>query len=96
MTSESLVAMACEGNWNPYFLAYALETGAAHPREAWQRDGSGAAFMCWNRQRWVETCARIGAPLVGCGQHRAAHLETLAGRLPSVQLTLGLEPRYDR
>ncbi|MBZ5673729.1 MAG: hypothetical protein LAP61_05725 [Acidobacteriia bacterium] len=67
--------------WNPYYLAYALETGAETPRQAFERDGGNHEFFVWNGKRWDETCAMIGASREYCAVYYSDHLETLAARI---------------
>lgn len=50
----SLTALAAENKANPYFLGYALETGAASIAEAFDRDGGNHLFIAWNEERWSE------------------------------------------
>jgi hypothetical protein len=81
-TAAKLQAYALRANFNPYYLAYALATGAASPLAANRRDGGNGAYFGWNSRMWVETRKRCAL------EHRDAqgpdHLETLAA-LPEVQ-----------
>jgi len=94
MTPQELETLAEQENWNPYYLAYAIETGAKDPQDAFNRDGNGVPFMTWNGQRWRETCKRIGVGEFGRSQYVSDHLETLAARIVfPIQMTLPLYRR---
>lgn len=54
MTADELKAIAAEQNANPYYLAYALATGASSCKEAFDRDGGNHLFMFWNNDVWSE------------------------------------------
>lgn len=62
MTGQELQALAAARNENPYFLGYALATGADGIEAARVRDGGNHEFMIWNGRRWNETAARNGVP----------------------------------
>lgn len=82
MTGPELAALAKERGINPYFLAYALATGAQSAREALERDGDCAGFLRWNTERLRETRARIGLSRDALPEH-ADHLDTLAACIPA-------------
>lgn len=81
-TAAKLQTYAQRANFNPYYLAYALATGARSPMEANRRDGGNGDYFGWNTRMWADTRARCVA------EKRDAtgpdHLETLAA-LPEVQ-----------
>lgn len=82
MTPEKLEEIAAQGGWNPYYLAYALATGATDPDEAFKRDGNNVGFILWNEERWVETKKRHGIPLHSPASYmRAEHIQTLCDHL---------------
>ncbi|MFK4047278.1 hypothetical protein ACI2KH_20175 [Roseomonas mucosa] len=82
MTANELVLTAAETNQNPYFLAYALATGAADVRMAWLRDGNGARYIGWNTRCWVETRTRLGVGREASSLRLMPdHLETLAAKV---------------
>ncbi len=81
MTAQKLQALATAGNWNPYYLAYALATCATDPDAAFARDGNNAEFMIWNNRMWLETCKREGLMRDHCGAHVNEHLATLASHI---------------
>lgn len=54
MTGEDLARLARDGVWNAYYLAYAIETGAADPKAAFKRDGGNHEFSFWIMDRWRE------------------------------------------
>lgn len=83
ITQGQKLAKIAEGKWNPYYLAYAIETDAANPKRAFDRDGSNNGYFCWNNRRWDETCKREGINRVYCSSFVDQHLETLAA-LPKV------------
>jgi hypothetical protein len=57
---EQLNAMAERLNVNPYYLGYALETGAASCAAAFKRDGGNHLYMSWNNERWAEQAKAEG------------------------------------
>lgn len=67
--------------WNPYFMAYALETGAKNPKEALKRDKNNCAYMIWNNARWNETCERLGIKRDHCSEHMEDFIETICSRI---------------
>lgn len=54
MTGPELMDLAHRLKANPYFLAYALATGAASIEDAQKRDGGNHEYVIWNEQRWIE------------------------------------------
>lgn len=60
MTGPELIGLAARRNVNPYYLAYALATGAQSVAEAFERDGGNHEFMAWNSERWAEQCKAEG------------------------------------
>jgi hypothetical protein len=83
MSKQELEDKAEAGGWNPYYFAYAIETGVSSPDEAFKKDGSNFGFMQWNTKRWSETCNRLGIDFRHAGHPRYVtdHLETLAARI---------------
>jgi hypothetical protein len=60
--ATDLELKASAGGWNPYCLAYALETGCSDPDEAFARDGNNIGYMEWNSDRWNEFMDLRGLP----------------------------------
>lgn len=60
MTGAELIALAKREDANPYYLAYALATGATSCPEAFRRDGGNHLFMSWNNERWNEQAKAEG------------------------------------
>lgn len=54
MTGAELRALAERLKANPYYLAYALATGARSIEEAFKRDGGNHLYTAWNSERWIE------------------------------------------
>lgn len=54
MTGPELQALATRLHTNPYYLAYALATGAKSVEAAFKRDGGNHEYMIWNNARWAE------------------------------------------
>lgn len=75
MSADRLDMAARAGGWNPYFLAYALATGAPDPKAAWARDGNGVSYMAWIQAQWRELQARLGFP---DHMRRTHHAEMMA------------------
>lgn len=81
MTGPELGALATRLNVNPYYLGYALVTGAASCKEAFERDrldwGScaGYPFVAWNEQLWREQ-----AKIEGVGREWVATADGAAER----------------
>lgn len=60
MTGTELQTQAAALNVNPYFLGYALATGADSIEAARKRDGGNHEYMIWNGRRWNEVADRCG------------------------------------
>lgn len=53
MTGQELLDMAARLKTNPYYLAYALATGAYSIKQAFERDGGNHEFAVWNNHLWI-------------------------------------------
>ena len=51
---------AASGAWNPWYLGYAIDTGAANPKAAFNRDRGNHLFSEWMMERWRELIAEFG------------------------------------
>lgn len=60
MTGPELQALADSTGQNPYYLAYALATGAKTTREAYERDHGHHEYVIWNCERWYEQAVAEG------------------------------------
>lgn len=58
---ERLSAAAARIDANPYYLGYAIDTGVATPKEAFDRDHGNHGFMQWNSDRWREQASIVQA-----------------------------------
>jgi hypothetical protein len=79
-----LQRIAAERRVNPYYLAYAIETGVAGPKEAFDRDGGNHGFTIWNNQRWSEQAKAEGVGREWVSRSDDAcdrHCEFLAARI---------------
>lgn len=68
--------------WNPYYLAYAADTGAEHPDEVFRRDGSNAPYIAWIHRQWEAWRAETGYRGVIGDAERTAFGAWLANRYP--------------
>ncbi len=60
MTGPELKALADRLRVNPYYLSYALATGAESCEAAFKRDGGNHHYSIWNNARWSEQAKAEG------------------------------------
>jgi hypothetical protein len=85
VTGPELKALAAAQQANPYYLAYALATGARSPYEAFRRDRSAHPYVWWNEALWCAQAAREGIPreIVALQDgSRDRHLQICAEQVP--------------
>ena len=61
-TGADLISIAGK-TWNPYYLGYAIDSGAADPQQAFRRDGGNHLFCGWNTEIWLEQARIMKASL---------------------------------
>jgi hypothetical protein len=60
MSGPELKALADRLKVNPFYLAYALATGAESCDAAFSRDGGNHHYFIWNDARWAEQAKAEG------------------------------------
>jgi hypothetical protein len=70
---------------NPYYLAYALATGAASCVAARERDGGNHEYMIWNNKLWCEQAKaeKVGREWVSIAEGAVdRHIALCASKVP--------------
>lgn len=86
VTGPELKARAAEIKVNPYFLAYALSTGATSCKEAFDRDRGGHLFINWNEGLWWQQAKAEGIDRIWVSIQKGAvdrHIAICAEHVPT-------------
>lgn len=86
MSGPELAALAAELNVNPYYLAYALATGAESCEAAFDRDKGNHLYISWNDELWQEQADAegVGREFVSILEGAVdRHIALCASKIPS-------------